>query len=161
LNVTPDWSNFLVAETGAAAALAGLIFVAVSLNLTKILEYRGVAGRAAEALSLLMGVLLAGTFGLAPNQPMKLLGIEFLAIGSSLWLMSVILHIGQFQRRHPWRWLIPRIILCQCATLSFCVAGLSLILGRYSGMYWLIPGCAFSFLASMSSAWVILIEIRR
>jgi len=66
--VTATWTNFLSAEAGASAALAGLIFVAVSINIKKIIEYKGVPGRAAEALSLLIGVLLISTFGLAPNQ---------------------------------------------------------------------------------------------
>ena len=161
MNVASDWSNFLVAETGAAAALAGLIFVAVSINLSKILEYPGVAGRAAEALALLIGVLFVGTFGLVPNQSGKILGREFLAVGGLLWLMTVIFHGREFFRKKPWWWLALRVLMCQCATLSFCVAGISLILGGPTAMYWLIPGCVFCFLASTTSAWVLLIEIVR
>jgi hypothetical protein len=89
--VTATWTNFLSAEAGASAALAGLIFVAVSINIKKIIEYKGVPGRAAEALSLLIGVLLISTFGLAPNQSEKWLGSEILAIGGFLWLMTVVL----------------------------------------------------------------------
>ena len=77
--MTAGWSNFLSAETGAAATLAGLIFVAVSINLSKILEYPGVPGRAAEALALLIGVLLSCTFGLAPNQPARVTGLRTLS----------------------------------------------------------------------------------
>jgi hypothetical protein len=161
LNVTAGWSNFLSAETGAAATLAGLIFVAVSINLSKILEYPGVPGRAAEALALLIGVLLAGTFGLAPNQPEKLLGAEFLAVGGSLWLLTLTFHLGELRRKNPWWWLASRALLSQCATLSLCIAGLSLMVGHAEGMYWLIPGCVFSFVASITSAWVLLIEILR
>jgi drug/metabolite transporter (DMT)-like permease len=160
--VIADWSNFLIAETGAAAALTGLIFVAVSINLQKIVEYPGVAARAGEAIALLTGILLAGTFGLAPNQSMRVMGGEFFTIGALLWLMTVTFHLGQLnRRRRPWWWLISRAFLCQCATLSFCVAGISLILGHPNGMYWLIPACVFSFVASMTSAWVLLIEIVR
>jgi hypothetical protein len=161
VDVVADWSNFLIAETGAAAALAGLIFVAVSINLRKIIEYQGVAGRAAEALALLIGVLLIGTFGLAPNQSGRVLGTEFVVVGGLLWLMTVTFHVGQFFRKQPWWWLASRALLCQGATLSFCIAGILLILGRPAGMYWLIPGCVVSFLAATTSAWVLLIEILR
>ena len=161
MNVTAGWSNFLSAETGAAATLAGLIFVAVSINLSKILEYPGVPGRAAEALALLIGVLLSCTFGLAPNQPARVLGSELLAVGGSLWLLTLTFHVGEFRRKNPWWWLASRALLSQGATLSFCIAGISLLQGRADGMYWLIPGCVFSFVASITSAWVLLIEILR
>ena len=32
------WDNFLLAQVGASAALAGLVFVGVSINLTRILS---------------------------------------------------------------------------------------------------------------------------
>jgi hypothetical protein len=161
LNVTAGWSNFLSVEAGAAATLAGLIFVAVSINLGKIIEYAGVPGRAAEALALLMGVLFICTFGLVPSQTASSLGTEFLAVGGLLWLMTVSFHVGQLRRKHPLRWLVPRALLCQCATLSFCAAGILLILGHASGIYWLIPGCVASFAAAITSAWVLLVEIVR
>ncbi|MGB6546586.1 MAG: hypothetical protein WA871_02850 [Candidatus Acidiferrales bacterium] len=165
MNIAAAWTDFLVAEAGAAAALAGLIFVSVSLNVKKIIEYQseGVAGRAAEALALLIGVLLISTFGLAPNQSGKVLGIEILAVGVSLWLMATILLVGRLgaRRRRPWWWLASRSFLSQCATIPFCIAGILLILSNPDGMYWLIPGCVFSFLASTISAWVLLIEILR
>jgi hypothetical protein len=160
--IAADWSNFLVAEVGASAALAGLIFVAVSINVSKIIEYPGVSGRAAEALALLMGLLIIATFGLAPNQSQAMLGAEFLAVGITLWMFTVTLHVRQLRRaKRPWWWLASRATLCQLTTLSFCVAGILLILGHASGMNWLIPGCVFAFLSSTTSAWVLLIEIIR
>jgi modulator of FtsH protease len=162
LNVTPDWSNFLVAETGAAAALAGLLFVAVSINIRKILEYPGVPGRAAEGLALLMGIVLVGTFGLAPNPPQKMLGAEFLGVGGLLWIMTVTIHTRRLRlKNQPWWWLASRVLLCQGATLSLCIAGIALLRGNPGGMYWLVPACVFSFIAATTSAWVLLIEILR
>jgi hypothetical protein len=160
--IAADWSNFLVAEVSASAALAGLIFVAVSINLSKIIEYPGVSGRAAEALALLMGVLIVATLGLAPNQSQTILGVEFLAVGMTLWVFTVNLHLRQLRRaKQPWWWLASRFVLCQSTTLSFCIAGILLILGHDGGMNWLIPSCVFAFLTSTTSAWVLLIEIIR
>jgi hypothetical protein len=165
LNGTAAWSTFFATEAGAAAALAGLIFVSVSINVKKIIEYQseGVAARAAEALALLIGVLLISTFGLAPNQSGKVLGVEILAVGFLLWLMATVFLVDRLgaKRRRPWWWLASRAFLAQCATIPFCVAGILLILARPDGIYWLIPGCVFSFLASTISAWVLLIEILR
>ena len=157
-----DWGGFLSAEAAAAAALAGLVFVAVSINLPKILQYEGVSGRAAEALILLVGVLAACTVALAPHQTDPVLGFEVLVIGVSVWLCTSTLHVRSLgMRGRPWWWLATRVALCQIATLPFVVAGASLILGSRGAMYWFIPGCIFSFVAGMVSAWVLLVEILR
>jgi modulator of FtsH protease len=47
---TAGWDSSFVAEVGAPAALAGLLFVAVSINLTRILQFPQLPGRAAETL---------------------------------------------------------------------------------------------------------------
>jgi hypothetical protein len=49
--VMQGWQSLFVAEAGAAAALAGLLPVAVSINLTRILEYPGLSAAADVTLS--------------------------------------------------------------------------------------------------------------
>jgi hypothetical protein len=44
------WVTFFSAQVGASAALAVLIFVAVSINLARIVEARALVARAAKAL---------------------------------------------------------------------------------------------------------------
>jgi len=59
--VTAGWENFVVAEAGASAALTGLLFVAVSINLTRILSFPHLPGRAAQAVMVVLSVLLVST----------------------------------------------------------------------------------------------------
>jgi modulator of FtsH protease len=63
-----DWHDLFVASAGAAAALTGLIFVAVSINLAQILADRKLPTRAAETLSILVGLVLLSVFMLVPGQ---------------------------------------------------------------------------------------------
>ena len=61
-----QWSDFFVAETGAAAALAGLVIVAISINLKTIVEGRLLSGRAAETVAMLGCVLILSSLMLVP-----------------------------------------------------------------------------------------------
>jgi hypothetical protein len=44
------WESFFIAQVGASAALTGLIFVALSINLDKVMQSPQLIGRAGEAL---------------------------------------------------------------------------------------------------------------
>jgi hypothetical protein len=163
VNPAADWGNFLVAVAGAAAALTGLIFVAISINLTRILEFPGVSIRASEALAVLMEALLISLAALAPNQPRYALAIEILAVGIAVWLMITAGHVRTVSLglRVPRGIFAFRVVVYQLAMLPFLVAGVALLLGWRGAMLWLLPGCLFSFVAAIQGAWVLLIEIVR
>jgi modulator of FtsH protease len=79
-SVTGGWENFFVAQAGASAALSGLLFVAVSINLTRILQYPHLPGRAAETLVVLLSPLGVATIGLVPGLDLRSLGIGLLLV---------------------------------------------------------------------------------
>ena len=89
-----DWANFFGAEAGAAASLTGLVIVAISINLSRILSFPQLPGRAIETLVMLVGVLLVSSVGLAPGQPKAALGMEIFAIGSAMWRVARYRHIA-------------------------------------------------------------------
>ena len=78
-----QWHDFFLAQAGAAGVLTGLVFVAVSINLQKIVSdpRSGLAGRAEEALVLLVAVLVASVLVLVPGQGLGMLGAEVLVVG--------------------------------------------------------------------------------
>ena len=47
------WTNFFIAAAGASASLAGLVFVALSVNINRILEYPQLPSRAAATIGTL------------------------------------------------------------------------------------------------------------
>ena len=158
-----EWQTFFTVQAGAAATLTGLVFVAVSINLSRIMEVRGLPGRAAESLLQLMQVFFAAGAALIPRQSIAALAGEILAISLVSWLIQTIAQIRYARSRvgHPRLWLLSRTVMSQLSTAPFWVAGILLALRNPGGLYWLVPGIAFSFVAGVTSAWVLLVEILR
>jgi hypothetical protein len=160
---TADWGDFFLAEAGASAALAGLLFVAISINLDRILKGRGLPGRAAEAIVLLVAVLVVSTLVLVPGQSRTALGTELLVAALLAWLILVVIHLRAVRDRvgpSPGV-LAGRIVLAQVALLSFLVAAVSLLLRAGGGLYWMVPGVVVCLVVAVADAWVLLVEILR
>ncbi|HXJ21856.1 MAG TPA: hypothetical protein VMT03_16645 [Polyangia bacterium] len=159
---TAGWDSFFVAEVGASAALVGLLFLSVSINLTRILSFPQLPGRAAETMIILIGVLVNASLALVPGQPPAGLALEMLAVGLFVWAYPIYL-----QRRTargpgaPPRAMVIRVLTHQLATAPMLFAGLSLLARWGGGLYWLVPGTIFSFSAGLVNAWVLLVEIQR
>jgi hypothetical protein len=163
-----EWHDFLLAAAGAAAVLAGLVFVGVSINLDTIMSNPGygLADRALEALVLLVAVLIATILLLVPAQGTGLAGAELLAVGLVDWAVVVIIQVlvlRNWRSLEPaFRWhFVPRVILCQVATLPIVAAGVSVMGWGVGGLYWLVAGVVLSFLVAVLDAWVLLVEIHR
>ena len=154
-----SWTVFLSVAAGVAATLTGLIFVAVSINLSRILEVPRIANRAAESILLMFGALLISMCALVPGLSSLVLGVEVALTGLMLWMLVTLLQYGAFAREFP-RPLIS-IALAQVATILFCFAGISMATGTLGGLYWLAPGIILSMTAGVSNAWVLLVEILR
>jgi hypothetical protein len=158
-----EWNTLLAVVAGAAATLTGLVFVAVSLNLSRIMTFPGMSGRAGESVLQFLGIFLIAIVALVPRQPASTLAIEFLIIGTVSWVIQVTVQFRYLRQRagHPWSWFVYRAVFCQLATVPFLVAGIALLRGSPGALYWLVPGFIFSFVAGVASAWVLLVEIIR
>ena len=162
------WHDFFLAQAGAAGVLTGLVFVGVSINLQKIVSdpRSGLAGRAAEALILLVAVLLASVLALVPGQGLGVLGAEVLVVGLAAWGWIVAI---QLPRMREWTIMradlrvsfVLRVVLGQVAALTLVIAGVAVLWVGPGGLYWLMAGTVFSILAALADAWVLLVEINR
>jgi hypothetical protein len=157
------WENFFVAEVGASAALAGLLFVGVSINLSKIITIAGLPGRAFEGLAVLLAVLVVSSLLLVPGQPLQLVSAEVLLVGLTIWTTLVALQVNHLRKLEPQlrQKFVIRVILGQMAALPFVIAGITMLVEGGGGLYWLVPAVIFSFLVSLLDAWVLLVEINR
>ncbi len=75
-----QWSTFAAIAGGAAAALTGLLFVAVSIRVDIIAKSQELRNRAAQTLALFVTVLFITILLAIPDQSYRVLGIELLAL---------------------------------------------------------------------------------
>jgi hypothetical protein len=157
------WANFFVAEVGAAAALAGLVIVAVSINLQRILSFPQLPGRAAEMLIMLVGALLACSFALIPDQPLQLFGGEIVGAGLLMTAAPIAIQARQVQaiKTQPVTWWLWRLVIVICAGVPVLIGGSYLLAGASGGIYWLAAGIMVTLAATVWNAWVLLVEILR
>jgi hypothetical protein len=98
---TEGWGELFLAEAGASAALGGLLFVAVSINLDRIIALRSLPGAALGAIVLLVAVLMVSTFVLVPGQPRWVLGTEVLVVGIAAWSILTAIWIRALRAPIP------------------------------------------------------------
>ena len=122
-----QWAEFGVAVVGATAALAGLLFVAVSINIERILRFPTLPRMAATTLILFGTALFAGILLLVPGQTHRALGTELLLLGilaALVTLPSQLVRRGPAtRRRRVWAWVLTR-------PTPVVLTSLSLVAGR-------------------------------
>ncbi|HTW23888.1 MAG TPA: hypothetical protein VMD78_09820 [Candidatus Baltobacteraceae bacterium] len=158
------WNDFFVAAAGGSAALAGLVFVALSVNIRNIIQSPHLPPRAAAAIGTLILILVCSMAALMP-QPERALGIEVIVFSLyACWLQIVSAHHGfraRVELQRP-RWeSILNAVLGQVQVLPFVIGGVLLLMQTSSGLYWIAAGCMATFVFSVLNAWVLLVEILR
>jgi hypothetical protein len=159
-----EWKDLFVAMAGASAALAGLLFVAVSINVERIVHYKGLPERGVETLALLLTVLVASIAGLMPGQSHVALGLELLGVAAALFAVLFALpvtHQLPDDADRPPAWLLSRWIIRLTGSGLLAIGALSELLGFGGGLYWVAAGFVFLILGAVGNAWVLLIEILR
>jgi len=159
------WTDFAVGIAGAGAALTGLLFVAVSINLERILSLPHVPRRAAQSLVLLVTPVFASIAVLTPGQPAWGVGVEMLVIAAGI---SVGLFAFTDVRNRPpeqpiWSWLLNGVFSSVALPLGTLLAGISLVadLPGLGGLYWIPLATTVAWISGLVNAWVLLVEIMR
>jgi hypothetical protein len=158
-----EWHDFFIATAGASAALTGLIFVGVSINLTRILSIPTLPGRASISMILLLTILIVTILLLVPYESTIVPGIEILLIGLIVWLviLTTDIHIILKKEKQYKRVYIFNLVLNQIAIIPYFISGIALLYGNLNGLYWLLAAMVFSFIKASLDAWVLLVEINR
>ena len=155
------WQDFFIGTIGAAAALTGLLFVAISINLEQILNYRQLPGRAAGTLGILVSALVVSGFALAPGQGNHALGIEIAATGAIVAVQAMWVDRGKGTPGEPAGWMIEHLATLLLPSIGLIVGGISLAVGAGGGLYWVLAAILLGFVSAAINAWVLLVEIKR
>lgn len=158
------WEGFFEAQIAAAAALTGLVFVAMSINLQPIVEYPGLVGRAAEALLMLIQPVFVGLAVIQAGQTLRAIGVEDLVISAvtSGIVFWILLTSGRVAARgRPRREYAIRATAATGAMLPGLVASVLLIAGSGDGFHVQAVGTGLCIAGGVADAWVLLVEIVR
>jgi hypothetical protein len=155
-----QWSNFFVMVGSGAAALAGLIFVAMSINHQIIIQNTTHKNRAINMLSGFTAIFMASGLALIGNQYLTLLGFEWLA----LWLIATVIFIRGYvvAIRSGMSYIglnLPRLAGGTICYLAEVIGAIFLILGYSSGLYIAAFGVIVLFAFLISGAWLLMIGI--
>jgi hypothetical protein len=155
-----QWDNFFVMVGSGAAALAGLIFVAMSINPESIIQNATHKNRAINMLSGFSAIFMACSLALLGKQYPIALGFEWLF----LWIIATFIFIRGYTiairaGMSSIGLNIPRLAGGTICYLAEVMGAILLILGYSAGLY--IAGIAtivlFAFL--ISGAWLLIIGI--
>jgi hypothetical protein len=160
---TSAWQNFFVMTGGAAAALTGLLFVAMSLHAKTIMSNHFYRNRAIGTLTSLTSQLVLSGAALLPGQPLWLLGTEVEVTA----LFFVALLVGQIltrgQQAPPiaatWTHRLMETVGGTVWLVLFNVAGFSLLLRVGGGLYLLAVVMFFMFAWNIYIAWILITEV--
>ena len=166
------WKDFNVAVAGASAALAGLLIVAMSVNVDAILAAPAVASRAGSAIGSLTLAVTAACLPLIPDQSVVVLGAEIL-VGGVICLFLALLAARQIYSSRTaspdpslppppsHQQLSAKVAMNLAAPALFTVGGAILLADNASGLNWVAAGSSVSSIAGVVFAWIALVEIRR
>jgi hypothetical protein len=157
------WTDFNVAMVGATAALAGLLIVAMSVNIAEIMKSPTLPPRAATSIATLVLAIVAGAFGLIPAQGTFAYGVEVLVatlIAGVFQVHAISVIIRQTSNRAGYRALQGLSGVLPLA--AFLVGAVLIVAGAASaGLVAIAFGSVLAVISAILIAWVVLVEVLR
>jgi hypothetical protein len=156
-----QWNNFFVMVGGGAAALAGLIFVAMSINHEVIFRNTTHRNRAINMLTGFTAIFMASGIALMGDQNLVLLGFEWLV----LWLIATFIFVRGYvvairSGMSSIGLNAPRLAGGTICYLVEVIGAIFLILGYSSpGLYIAAIAIIVLFAFLISGAWLLMIGI--
>ena len=156
------WGTFFAAALGATATLIGLLFVAVSINLDRVVAARALLARAGETLVGLVLTLVVAAVILIP-QPVVAVAVELLVVCGAVAAVTLRVQLahGPDHPSDPLWWFAMRVATVQAIALPGLASGVTILVAGGRGAPWAAGGVVTDLVIAVYSAWVLLVEIVR
>ncbi len=158
--MSEQWNNFFVMVGGGSAALAGLIFVAMSINPEMIIRNATHKNRAINMLTGFTAVFMACGVALIGNQSLGALGLEWLVlwlVGTAVFIRGYVVAIRSGMSSIGLT--TPRLMGGTMCYLAEVIGAILLVLGYSAGLYIAAVGIIVLFAFLISGAWLLIIGI--
>jgi hypothetical protein len=155
-----QWHDFFVMVGGGTAALAGLVFVAMSINLEQVTRDATHLNRAIGTLTGFSYAFILCGLALIGGQDHRLLGGEWLVLAGGaayVYLRGYILALRQGGRREALSQ--GRVVFGMGCYLAQIVGAVMLMLGNAAGLQLAAAGMMLFFASLISGAWLLLVGI--
>jgi modulator of FtsH protease len=156
-----SWQVFYTAGAAAAATLTGLLFVGLSLDVGAIVRRAAHRARAREVLGATLSLLVLSLLVLVPGQSHRTLGAELIVASLTVCAVGGTLQLQTLRRmeagRHA-RW-AARLVILEPAAVAVLIGGISLVVERYGGLYWLVPTVLVYLVWSINNAWRLVVQL--
>src|SRR5579884_3986919 len=151
------WNSFFTMVGGGAAALTGLIFVALSLKLEGITKDATHKYRSINTLAGLTAVFVRCGLALMPDQNHQAVGIEWFTIA----LIGEIIFLYGFRQAFKFgsRPSRLRLVIGSCLYIAELIGALVLISGSIWGLYIAAVAIVINVAFMITEAWLLVVGV--
>ena len=159
-----QWHDFYLTSGAASAALAGLLFVGLSLHIRVVVTQLDVRSLARITLSDFFVVLLVSLFVLIPTNRAGLTATELVGVSiASLLLAFPVIRMAIEEQRKRVLGLRTLWIMFGLSLFGYIViggVGVLLFLGKYGdGLSWLVGAMIVLLLVAVRNTWDVLVTV--
>lgn len=163
-----NWGTFATVAGTAAASLAGLLFVAVSIRTDVIARSQELRNRAAQTLALFVTALFITILLAIPKQSYRVLGAELVALA----VITAIGHLLLDRRAeldpdpsppdagaHALASILDAVAPNAVTSALLLIAGLLLVFDVHAGLDVLVLPVLAALAGGVTSAWLLLTKL--
>jgi len=155
----PDlWSNFFVLVGTGSAALAGLVFVAISVNLRGVVKDATHTYRAINMLSGFTAAFVVSCLALMGHQTHRTLGIEWLLVSLLAGAINTNGYIQGFSvAGSRYALSLARVVGGSACYLAQVIGAVLFYYGSGAGIYISATGLIVNFYFLVSGSWLLIV----